>query len=304
MKLADDECRHEGNIPDKVVAERAAFLCAACEDQWEKTEKNTVKPVYIVGTEVPVPGGTDSENEELDLTSPAEAEETLRVTEHAFSEKGLSKVWDRVIALVVQPGVEFGESDICDYDKTKAAGLSRVIKNYPGMVFEAHSTDYQTGENLKNMVEDHFAILKVGPWLTFAYREALFLLSEIEKEVMGQNNSECSFLKETLLEVMMEQPKHWKNYYTGTDAEIEYKLKYSLSDRSRYYWSIEKVDSAVKILINNLNRLELPLPLLSQYFPEEYNLLRLDKLDNSPEAIIINRIMNVINKYSNACGCR
>src|SRR5205823_6088923 len=34
--------------------------------------------------------------------------------------------------------------------------------------------------------EDHFAILKVGPWLTFAYREAIFSLSSIERELLGR----------------------------------------------------------------------------------------------------------------------
>ena len=304
MKLSDDAARFMGNIPDEVVAERASRLCAACEDQWRKTEKGTVPPVYIVGTEVPVPGGTDSNNEELEVTSPVEAETTIRVTEQAFADRGLSEVWERVIGLVVQPGVEFGESEISDYNRQKAEGLSGIIGKYPGMVFEAHSTDYQTGNNLMNLVEDHFAILKVGPWLTFAYREALFLLSEIEKEVMAGNISDSSFLKETLLDVMKKQPGYWRKYYTGNDAEIEYKLKYSLSDRSRYYWAIKEVDISVKKLLDNLKSATLPLPLLSQYFPEEYSLIRDGLMNNSPESIILNRIMNVVRLYSAACGSR
>ena len=49
----------------------------------------------------------------------------------------------------------------------------------PGLVFEAHSTDYQPPESLSRLVIDGFAILKVGPGLTFALREALYALDEI-----------------------------------------------------------------------------------------------------------------------------
>ena len=52
------------------------------------------------------------------------------------------------------------------------------------IVYEAHSTDYQKKDSLKKMVEDNFAILKVGPWLTFAFREAVFALAKIEEELL------------------------------------------------------------------------------------------------------------------------
>ena len=38
-----------------------------------------------------------------------------------------------------------------------------------GLVFEAHSTDYQPPEGLARLVSDGFAVLKVGPALTFAF---------------------------------------------------------------------------------------------------------------------------------------
>ena len=51
------------------------------------------------------------------------------------------------------------------------------------MVFEAHSTDYQTPAALGALVQDHFAILKVGPGVTFALREALWALSDIARAI-------------------------------------------------------------------------------------------------------------------------
>src|SRR5438309_439694 len=83
---------------------------------------------------------------------------TLEVFRHAFLELGLDAAWERVIALVVQPGVEFGSNSIFEYDRTKAAPLSAALQSHPGLVYEAHSSDYQTQQALTYMVEDHFAI--------------------------------------------------------------------------------------------------------------------------------------------------
>ena len=57
-----------------------------------------------------------------------------------------------------------------------------MIEQYDRLIFEAHSTDYQTPAALAALVRDHFAILKVGPALTFALREALWALDCIERE--------------------------------------------------------------------------------------------------------------------------
>ena len=49
-----------------------------------------------------------------------------------------------MIGLVVQPGVEFDHHQVIDFVPAKATALSRSIEPVAGMVFEAHSTDYQT----------------------------------------------------------------------------------------------------------------------------------------------------------------
>ena len=58
---------------------------------------------------------------------------------------------------------------------------------YPSLVFEGHSTDYQQEQSLRMLVEDGVAILKVGPGLTFAMREALFGLAYIDMELSGSS---------------------------------------------------------------------------------------------------------------------
>ena len=90
-----------------------------------------------------------------------------------LNEAGLAHVWPRVIALVVQPGVEFNHDSVVDYDPARAVHLTELLKDEEALVYEAHSTDYQQPEAYRNLVRDGFAILKVGPALTFAMREAL-----------------------------------------------------------------------------------------------------------------------------------
>ena len=165
------------------LADRAAILCQAAEKAYRELPSDSPQLVYVIGTEVPAPGGESVDAHSPAVTKAEDAHRTLETFRLAFEERGLSSAWERVIALVVQPGVDFGSNAIFDYDRAKAQSLSAALSKYPGIVFEAHSTDYQSPQALARMVEDHFAILKVGPWLTFAFREAVLALSAIEREL-------------------------------------------------------------------------------------------------------------------------
>src|SRR5262249_8732052 len=179
MRCADDPT---GALADATVVERAAELCAVAEAARKDAPPGTPAPLYVVGTEVPTPGGEQETQDSLAVTRVVDAARTLRLSREAFSKRGLEDAWERVIALVVQPGVEFGDEVVFDYDRARAAELKRFVEGEPRIVFEAHSTDYQTEAGLRQLVEDHFAILKVGPGLTFAFREAVFAFTEIERE--------------------------------------------------------------------------------------------------------------------------
>ena len=181
MACSDDE---EGILAERTVADRAAILCQAAEEACRELPSRSPELVYVIGTEVPAPGGESVDAHSPVVTKAEHAHQTLETFRLAFAARGLSSAWQRVIALVVQPGVDFGSNSIFDYDRAKAESLSAALSKYPGIVFEAHSTDYQSPQALARMVEDHFAILKVGPWLTFAYREALWALSAIERELL------------------------------------------------------------------------------------------------------------------------
>ncbi len=302
MFCADDEGDRSRPMSDEVVAERTAALCKVAEETWEKYRKGSAKPVYIIGTEVPVPGGAQENEEEVIPTSPEDAAQTIEITKKHFVNNGLSDAWERVVGTVVQPGVEFSDDRIFNYQKGKAKKLSEKILKFDHLVYEAHSTDYQTEENLKSLVEDHFCILKVGPWLTFAFREALFALELIETELLGLDNPDRSRLKETLEQVMLKEPVFWKKYYHGNEMQQALKRKYSFSDRSRYYWPMSELDLAKNKLFANLKGNKIPLSLLSQFMPMQFYQVCEGILAAEPEHLVHNHIQKVAGIYSRACG--
>jgi len=202
--------------------------------------------------------------------------------------------------MVVQPGVEFGDSSIFEYDRKKAASLVAVLPSTPELVFEAHSTDYQTPSGLLQLVQDHFAILKVGPWLTLAYREAIFALGLIERE-MPEHKTDASHVREVLEAEMLRNPANWRPYYHGDEDQQKFARAFSLSDRCRYYWPQAPVQQEIERLMHNLGG-PLPLALLSQYLPSEYDAIREGRLPNSAPAVVRHHIQRVLRVYAQACG--
>jgi D-tagatose-1,6-bisphosphate aldolase subunit GatZ/KbaZ len=249
---------------------------------------------------VPVPGGAHEALEVLMPTSANAARATLAAHEEAFRTEGLEWAWDRTIALVVQPGVEFDLERVIDYDRSATGELRRVLDDRGRLVFEAHSTDYQTRVNLRALVEDHWAVLKVGPALTFAMREALFALAAIENELVPEG--ERSELLSVVEHRMQEEPGYWEGYYPGGPAARRLLRRYSYSDRIRYYWSYPDVEDAQRRLFSNLAAREIPQPLLSQYLPQQYERVRHGELDSVPEALVFDRIRGTLEDYAVACN--
>jgi len=297
MACADDPPR----LSDAVVAERSARLARVAEAA--AAQAGLPAPVYVIGTEVPVPGGEASLGGGVAVTQPAAAEQTLQVHAQAFAAQGLQEAWERVIAMVVQPGVDFDHSQVQQYQPAAAAELSRLVVQQtlrPGLVFEAHSTDYQTEASLGALVRDHFAILKVGPAATFALREALFALSHIEAELLPA--ARRAGLIEVLEAAMLAQPRHWQKHYAGTPAQQRLLRRYAFSDRCRYYWGEPAVQAAVDRLMANLDAVELPLPLLSQFLPEQARAVLEGRLAPRAQALVEHKVAGLLAGYARACG--
>src|SRR5690606_32972319 len=100
-------------LDNAATAARAAPLAQVAERA--AVRSGHPPPMYVIGTEVPVPGGALEEIGELEVTTPEAALETLRIHREAFDALGLVEAFGRVIAAVVQPGVEFGNANVVVY---------------------------------------------------------------------------------------------------------------------------------------------------------------------------------------------
>jgi D-tagatose-1,6-bisphosphate aldolase subunit GatZ/KbaZ len=339
MKCADDDPNHP--LDSRLSAARAAELARVAEKTFSECPSGSEPAHYVIGTEVPLPGGAQEQEEALSITTTSDVAETIEVTKEAFLKQGLELAWQRVIAVVVQPGVEYGDASLFEYNRTRAADLARYIEGFDGLLYEAHSTDYQLARALRQLVEDHFAILKVGPALTFALREGIYALACIEEELLagnqlvedhfailkvgpaltfalregiyalacieeellaGNRDAEPSQARERLDEAMLANPVYWQKYYHGDAQALHLARKYSFSDRSRYYWPVPKVQFALTRLLQNLGDRPLPLTLLSQYVPVQYGRIRSSEIANDPQSILLDKVRSVLSDYSYACG--
>lgn len=285
----------------ETIARRGAILYKACEEAFKELKEkdpDAVHPVFVIGSEVPIPGGSQEEEDTLQVTEPDDFEQTLLAYKKEFAERGLDDAFDYIMAIVVQPGVEFGNSSFHVYNREEAKDLCNRLKKYPNIVFEGHSTDFQPPVKLREMVEDGIGILKVGPALTYAVREGLFALSMMEKELIPEEKW-ANFI-EVMEEVMVENPKDWEKYYHGDEDQKKLLRKYSFSDRCRYYFHDERLEKAQEKLFNNFKDVEIPLVMLHQYMPLQYIKVRDGSLKNDPRELVKDYVVNIIDDYNYA----
>lgn len=298
MKVADDA---EGLLSTEVIARRGAVLYKAAIRGYEelKAEKpEAMRPVFVIGSEVPIPGGAQEAEDSLAVTNVEAFKDTVATYKRIWAEEGVADGMKDVIAVVVQPGVEFGDDQVFLYDHDAATELCNALKEFPEVCFEGHSTDYQSKECLKAMVEDGIAILKVGPALTYGLREALFSMSLMENELVPAE--ERSNFIDVLEEVMLATPGNWQKHYHGDDKQLHLARKYSFSDRARYYIGLPEVVEAMNKLFSNLNTYQIPLNMLHQYMPLTYAKVRDGLLPLDAKELAMDGITNFMLDYEYA----
>lgn len=295
MKVADDP---EGLLSTETIARRGAILYKATIKGYEelKAEKpEAVRPVFVIGSEVPIPGGAQEAEDTLAVTSPDAFRDTVATYRRVWKEEGVEDGMKDVVAVVVQPGVEFGDDQVFLYDHDAATQLCAALSEFPEVCFEGHSTDYQSAACLKAMVEDGIAILKVGPALTYGLREALFALSFMEKELVPEDK-QAHFI-ETLEKVMLDNPGNWKKHYHGDEQQLALARKYSFSDRCRYYIGQPEVVASMNKLFENLKEYPVPMNMLHQYMPVSYVKVRDGLLPLDPKELAMDGVANFMEDY-------
>lgn len=300
IKVADDPT---GLLSTETIARRGATLYKAAIRGYEELlheKPQSLRPVFIIGSEVPIPGGAQEAEESLSVTKVADFEDTVATYRRVWAQEGIEAGMEDVIAVVVQPGVEFGDEQIFLYDREAARDLSASLASYPQICFEGHSTDYQSPQCLRQMVEDGIAILKVGPALTYGLREALFALSMIEKEIVPPAK-QARFI-ETLEKVMLAEPGNWQKHYHGDERQLALARKYSFSDRARYYIGQPEVATSMNRLFDNLRTYRIPLHMLHQYMPLSFEKVRAGLLTADPKELALDGIQLFVRDYEYAVG--
>lgn len=238
-------------VGDDLAASRAAALAKVCE------EAAPGVALYVVGTEVPPPGGARKGEHGIAPTPPERARATLEAHQAAFEAVGIGEAFARVRGLVVQPGLEFAPDHVDRFDLAQPDRLSAALEGWPDLAFEAHSTDYQHPAVYPDLARRHFAVLKVGPALTYAWREALYAMSHVQGWLSGG-----AHISETMERLMLAEPKSWRGHYPEGDRALRH---FGYADRIRYYWAQPEALKAVAALEAAFDASRPPAPLLEQY---------------------------------------
>lgn len=301
MRLGSDDPSTPFSVT--TCAARGARLAAVCEQAFSQLEdQDKREPLnYIVGSEVPVPGG-DVQVSVMGVTEATDALKAVDIYREEFAKAGLEDAFERVVAFVLELGVEFHCWTLDEYDRKKTAELIEAMRTTPFCI-EGHSTDYQTPEHLRQMCEDGVAILKVGPAFTFAVREVLFSLELIERELFSPAAKILSDFRATLDRVMCDDPKDWEKYYLGSEEEQARARSFSYYDRGRYYFGDPRVQEARDILIRNLSGENIiPPPLLSQHLPVQYSRVKAGYIANEADELLLDYVGSYIDDYLKATG--
>ena len=299
MRVGDDPA--DKPLEDSTIAHRGAILYKACEEAYQELLKKNpgeTRPAFIIGSEVPIPGGAQQAEDSIAVTKPEALKATIKAYEKAFKEEGIANAFENIIGVVVQPGVEFGDGDAFIYNRENARILTKAAKEIPNIVLEGHSTDYQSAKALREMTEDGIAILKVGPALTFGLREGLYALSYMEKILVAESKR-ANFI-ETLEDTMLKNPSNWIKHYHGTEEELKVKRMFSYSDRCRYYLAQPEIISCINKLLSNMNKVEIPLGMLHQFMPYQYFKVRDGKLKPTAENLVKDCVVAIIEDYNYA----
>ncbi|NHB78042.1 class II D-tagatose-bisphosphate aldolase non-catalytic subunit [Rhodobacter calidifons] len=274
-------------LPDEITATRSAVLAATAL----KHAPDPGRLLFVIGTEVPPPGGARTDDHgDIPPTTPDSAKATLAAHRDAFTAARVPL--DLIGGLVVQPGVEFSPMEVHHLPLARDPGLRAALTDWPQTCLEAHSTDYQHAAAYPRLAELGFAFQKVGPALTFAWREALYALDTIRAQTGWATGPS---LPDRMEAVMLADPAHWQAHIHGPDRRLQ--RHFGLADRIRYYWPAPQAQEAVQRLLTDLADKRLPDPLLSAHF-------RADEIASArashyplPRALALARVQTALRPY-------
>ncbi len=274
-------------LPDEITASRSAALA-------ETALQNAPDPttlLFVIGTEVPPPGGARTDDHgDIPPTTPDNAKATLAAHREAFL--AMQIPLDQIGGLVVQPGVEFSPMEVHHLPLTRDPHLLDALTDWPNLCLEAHSTDYQHPQAYPRLAALGFAFQKVGPALTFAWREALYALDAIRTQTGWSSGPS---LPDTMEAVMLANPAYWQAHIHGPEQRLQ--RHFGLADRIRYYWPEPKAQAAVQRLLTDLADKRLPDPVLVAHFSAAEIAAAHESRHSLPRALALARVQSALRPY-------
>jgi len=101
MPLGGDHADRNGGLDPRTIADREGKLAAAAEKAFREGSgafPRRSPPVYVIGTEVPAPGGIVSEGH-VSVTRAEDFRETVSLCKETFHKQRLQDAWTRVFAV-------------------------------------------------------------------------------------------------------------------------------------------------------------------------------------------------------------
>jgi D-tagatose-1,6-bisphosphate aldolase subunit GatZ/KbaZ len=285
-------------LPQEVIITREVALYQAAEGAAAAMPEEE-KPLYVIDVH---PGRGKAEGQNTMLHK-----EDVEIAVDRFVQiaaaAGLPEMKERLLAVRIFLGAGYDSEKIIPFDSSLLKELGGCVYEDKPVVMEVLQTDFQMQTVLDQLVHNHFGFMRIGPELTFTMREALFSLAMMENETMiGKPGVYLSNFIIELDRAMQSAPQHWQKYYTGNGFEQLIARKYSLYDRSRFYWEDKEVRKTKKRLYDNLIEYPVPLTVLRQFMPCQYERVAAGELENKPDALVMDAVRHALHRYSRACG--
>ncbi|MCD6577344.1 MAG: class II D-tagatose-bisphosphate aldolase, non-catalytic subunit [Anaerolineaceae bacterium] len=285
-------------LPPEAITAREAEFYQAAEDA-AASLPDEKKPLYVLGVH-PEQGMIEDKRNRAH-------KKDVEIRFDQFSQTarsaGLPEIEGRLLAVRVFLGPGYDSERVIPYDLSLLEELGECAHEGKPVMLEALKTDYQPQSVLDQLVEKHFALLSVGLELTYTMREALFSMAVMENETMiGKPGVYMSNFIIELDRAMLSAPQHWQKYYTGNGFEQLIARKYSLYDRSRFFLENKDVRKMKKRLFDNLEKYPVPLTVLRQFMPRQYERVAAGELENKPNALMMDAVGYALKRYSRACG--
>ena len=130
VKLHLDASMACAGDPDPLPPELIAAVPPGCA---ARRGRRACQPVYVIGTEVPVPAARTRPSTGSRSPAPRTSRRTIEVHQvAAFADGRPGAAWPRVLAVVVQPGVEFGSAQVVDFVPERARAGRRSSRAWRG----------------------------------------------------------------------------------------------------------------------------------------------------------------------------